>query len=248
MQESRQTNLGLRAELARVEELLTQREYDLAELRRALPLEGGLNGASYVASSGVDDGVHALIEGAGGALDRGDPEELEMFLRDCVNKLREVAGACKEADEAGAQGTAHGESLQVGIHASGSQPQDEFGQRPVAELRAEVRSAPQDSIGFNILSKQFRPQDAALLEDCSVPDGGLDEGLSMLIEQALGALDRGDAEEQELFLRDCVDKLKEVKEMVKEQSDKRRELALSGQSQALTHPQSAYPEVCITLS
>ena len=115
MQESRQTNLGLRAELARVEELLTQREDDLAELRRALPVEGGLNGASPAAARGVDDGVHALIEGAGGALDRGDPEELEMFLRDCVNKLREVAGACKEADEAGAQGTAQGESLQAGL-------------------------------------------------------------------------------------------------------------------------------------
>ena len=208
--------------LAECNEVLALRDAEIATLRAELqravaagaeaaePPGAGTprsSGGLAIGAESVDPAAmerrETLVKEAEGALDRGDPEEMELALRACVEQLRSAGGpegihdtqwrerakeaAVAERDEVLALRDAEIATLRAELQQRALAPAAEAAEPPRV-------GTPRSSGGLAIGAESVDP--AAM------------ERRETLVKEAEGALDRGDPEEMELALRACVEQLR----------------------------------------
>ena len=176
-----------------------------------------------------DEDQARLIEQARGAADRGDPEEMEVFLRDCVDliqsrsleKMIPVETIKTMLEEAGMITPSMKSTVGYGMT---EQPSTQtctilsIIREEVAKLQVQLLSEPTVESVLNELRLE-------LLAEAEVSGSGFsdlktgaagraedpyfeNENVTTFLQQVEGAADRGDPEEMELFLRECTQRLR----------------------------------------
>jgi hypothetical protein len=166
--------------------------------------------------SNLDQSLIASIFGedfdkrANDVLCRGDPEELEIFLQDCVEKIKHLRSTPQSADaslqysqveKSIAEKSAIIEHLKSGI----SDINDTFGHQPsILSLLDELSSDLEKKLGSAVAC-----QEKHLMHTDTQLDHDQDDNQARFVDQARDVLDRGDPEEMEIALRDSLDLLQE---------------------------------------